>query len=200
MTEAEVFILSDQALNAVVRQIKDDQWGMKLPEWFDLGSSQNRDELDLKKIVNYHAYDDAWVPATLSGQAIDDHTGVPATMDEDLLGDDPKASFAAIVDKAVAAAKMADLDKVVHLSYGDFPAREYFKHITSFRGFRTFSIAKLIGVSTKMPDDLVQGMWDEIAPEVENWRAMGVFGPPIEISDDAPLQDRLLAMCGRDPR
>ncbi len=88
----------------------------------------------------------------------------------------------------------------MHLSYGDFPAREYLKHITSFRGFRAFSIAKLIGVSTKLPDDLVQGMWDEIAPEVESWRAMGVFPPPLEIADDAALQDRLLAMCGRDWR
>lgn len=200
MTEAEVFILSDQALNKVVQQIREEQWDMYLPEWFQLGRTQDRSSVTLGTVINYHAYDEAWVPATLSGQAIDDHTGVPASMDEDLLGDDPKASFQALVDKAVAAAQAADLDKTVHLSYGDFPARVYLTHITSFRGFRAYDLAKLIGVDTKLPDDLVQGMWDEFVPEVENWRAMGVFGPPIEIDDDAPLQDRLLAICGRDPR
>jgi hypothetical protein len=63
--------------------------------------------------------------------------------------------------------------KIVHLSYGDFPAREYRKHITSFRGFRAYDIVKWIGVNTQLPGDLVQGMWDEFVPEVEVWRAMG---------------------------
>ena len=64
----------------------------------------------------------------------------------------------------------------MHLSYGDYPAREYLKHITSFRGLRVYDIAKFIGADTTMPDDLVQGLWDEIAPDAEQWRQMGVFG------------------------
>src|SRR5665213_768751 len=152
MTEAEVYILSDQALVNVVDQITDEQWGMKLPEWFQLGGSQDRSTLDLKAIVNYHAYDDAWVPEVLAGKTAEE---VGTKYDGDLLGQDPKASFRAIAEKAIAAAKTADLEKIVHLSYGDFAAKEYFKHITSFRGFRAYSIAKLIGASTKLPDDLV---------------------------------------------
>ena len=44
-----------------------------------------------------------------------------------------------------------------------------------------------------MPDDLVQGLWDEIAPEAEQWRQMGVFGAAVEVPESAPLQDRLPA-------
>jgi uncharacterized protein (TIGR03086 family) len=200
LTEADVFVLADLAVNRVVQQIRPDQWSMPIPDWFPLARAADRSTYDLRKIVNYLAYDEAWVPATLNGQATDDHTGVPSSMDEDLLGEDPAHEFQALADKALAAAKATDLDRIVHLSYGDFPAREYLKHITSFRGFRAHDIAKLIGADTRLGDDLVQGMWDEFAPEIESWRAMGVFGPAVEVAPDAPLQDRLLALCGRDPR
>ena len=194
MTEVEVYIASENALSNVIKQIKPDQWSMKLPEWFELGSSQDRDKLDLKTIVNYHAYDTAWVPDTLAGKTIAE---VGAKYDGDLLGEDPAGSYAKLAELAIAAAKTADPDKIVHLTYGDFPTREYFKHIMSFRGFRAYSIAKLIGADTKLPDDLVQGMWDIISPEVEDWRKMGVFPPPVEVPADADLQTKLLGMCGR---
>lgn len=196
MSEAEVYIASERALTNVIKQIKDDQWNLELPEWFELGSSQDRAELDLKQIINYHAYDTAWIPETLAGATIAE---VGSKYDGDLLGSDPAASYERYAEAAIKAAETADLDKLVHLTYGDFPTREYLKHITSFRGFRAFSIAKLIGVSTKLPDDLVQGMYDMIAPEVEDWRKMGVFGPPVEVPADADLQTKLLGMCGRKP-
>ena len=193
MTEAEVFILANNALNKVVQQIKDDQWGMKLPDWFKAGRTAS--DVDLKTIINYHAYDDAWVPDTLAGETIDE---VGTKYDGDLLGDDPRASFAAIVEKSNAAvAAVTDFDNLVHLTYGDYPTREFLKHTTSFRGFRAYDVAKLIGTDTQLPADLVQGMWDEIAPEVEDWRKMGVFGSAIEVAADASLQTKLFALCGR---
>jgi hypothetical protein len=60
-------------------------------------------------------------------------------------------------------------------------------------------IAKWIGADTRLPDDLVQGMWDEFVPEIEEWRAMGVFGPAVPVPEEASLQDRLLGLAGRDP-
>ena len=87
----------------------------------------------------------------------------------------------------------------MHLSYGDFPARVYLKHITSFRGLRVYDIAKFIGANTTLPPDLVQGLWDEIEPHAEDWRKMGVYGPAVEVPEDAPLQDRLLGLTGRRP-
>jgi len=119
--------------------------------------------------------------------------------DGDLLGDDPIVSFKAIADKASEAAKVADLNRATHLSYGIFPTKEYLKHITSFRGLRAHDIAKVIGASPDLNPELVQGMWDEFYPEAEEWRKMGVFGPKVEVPEDAPLQDKLLALTGRDP-
>jgi hypothetical protein len=194
MNPGQVFILADRALENVVKQIKPEHWDLKVPD----DMSPRQPGSTLRQIVNYHAYDEAFVPETLAGKTIAE---VGDKYDGDLLGDDPAAGFSRIVDATVAVVeKFTDFDKNVHLSYGDFPAGEYLKHITSFRGFRAYDIAKFIGAGTKLPDDLVQGMWDEFAPEIEQWRAMGVFGPAVQVPETADLQSRLLGLAGRNPQ
>lgn len=195
MKEPEVFIKAEHALKAVVDQIRDDQWAMEMPPEFYTRADTRP---TLHEVINYHAYDDAWVPDMLAGRAMDE-VGADA-FKGDLLGDDPKGNFAAIVAKACAAAEaLSDLDRTVHCSFGDYPAREYLWQITSFRGLRAHDIAEVIGVDSSLPADLVQGMWDQLTPHAEEWRAIGVFGPKVEVPDNAPLQDRLLALTGRQP-
>jgi uncharacterized protein (TIGR03086 family) len=195
MNEPEVFVLADRTLNRVIAQVRDDQWELTMPSSFLM---TNDNVATLREIVNYHAYDDSWVPDTLSGKTMDE-VGRDK-FDGDLLGDDPKASFAAIVERACAAAReLDDLDRVVHLSFGDYTAREYFWQINSFRALRAHDIAQVIGADTKLPDDLVQGVWDEVSPNAEEWRDIGVFPAAVPVPDDAPLQDRLLGITGRPP-
>jgi hypothetical protein len=50
-----------------------------------------------------------------------------------------------------------------------------------------------------LPDDLVQGMWDELSPVADQWRQYRAFRPRVAVPDDAPLRDRLLGLTGRDP-
>jgi uncharacterized protein (TIGR03086 family) len=196
MTEPEVFVLADRTLNGVVSQIRDDQWEMQMPSSFPTRQADHRPTL--REIINYHAYDDAWVPDMLAGRSMDE-TGRDK-FKGDLLGEDPKASFAALVDKACAAAEsLDDLDKTVHCSFGDFAAREYLWQINMFRGLRAHDIAKAIGAHSRLPDELVEGIWDEVNPHAEEWRAIGVFPKAVSVPEDAPLQDRLLGLTGRDP-
>ncbi|MPZ67678.1 MAG: TIGR03086 family protein [Pseudonocardiaceae bacterium] len=149
-------------------------------------------------MIDYHAYDDAWVPDMLAGRTMDEVGR--AKFDGDLLGADPKAGFAAIAKAACAAAQnLDDLDRIVHCSFGDFPAREYFWQINGFRGLRAHDLARVIGVEPNLPDELVQGMRDEISPNAEEWRAIGVFPAAVPVPEDAPLLHRLLGLTGRDP-
>lgn len=195
MTEQDAFVIADEALAAVIDRIGDDQWTMPIPAWFLTGGAQG--DRDLRAIVNYHAYDDAWVPDVLAGKTMAE---VGDAFDGDLLGDDPRASFHAVVGRATAAARqLEDPDRVVHLSYGDFPAREYLKHVISFRGFRVYDIAKLIGADTKMPDDLVDVLYEMVVLDIEQWRAIGVFPPALEPPEGADRQTRLLCLSGRQP-
>jgi hypothetical protein len=200
LTEPELFIAADGAFAGVIAQIKEDQWGMTLPAWFQVGGS-GAPGLTLKNIINYHTYDEAWVPAVLSGLKLADAENVPTSMDDDLLGDDPIDAYTAKMNSAIAAVRSIDnLEMITHLSYGDWKASDYLLHVASFRGFRAFDIAKLIGISTTLPDELVQGMWDAYSPNFDEWRAMGVFQAAVPVADDALLQDKLIAGSGRNPR
>jgi uncharacterized protein (TIGR03086 family) len=197
MNERDVFVLADRALNGVVAQIADDQWDMQMPASFARrGDAANVPTL--RTIIGYHASDDAWVPDMLAGRTMDE-VGKTA-FSGDLLGRDPKGSFAAIVEKACAAAlQLDDLERTVHCSFGDFPAAHYLRQTTSFRGMRAWDIAKVIGVDPTLPDALVQGLWDELTPVAEGWRQIGVFPAAVPVGDDAPLMQRLLGLTGRDP-
>ena len=196
MKEPEVFVLADRALARVVAQVRDDQWETVLPATF---ATRHRPEPpSLWTLVNYHAYDDAWVPDMLAGRTMQE-AGADK-FDGDLLGDDPSANFEAIVERAcTAAAAVRDLDAVAHLSFGDYSVREYFWQINQFRGLRAHDIAQVIGVEAALPAALVYGMWDEVSPHAEEWRAMGVFPPSVPVPGDAPLLDRLLGLTGRPP-
>ncbi len=196
MHEQDLFILANTTLQGVIDQIRPDQWDMTMPS--DFATSDPSKSITLREVVNYHAYDDAWVPDILAGRTMAE-VGQDA-FKGDLLGDDPKASFARIVAAAVEAARgLDDPDRTVHISYGDFKAREYLRDISTFRGLRAHDIAAVIGVDSILPPELTQGLWDQIAPHAEEWRAIGVFGPKVEVPNDAPLQDRLLGLTGRQP-
>jgi hypothetical protein len=192
MAERDVFILAEEALAGVIDQVRPEQWEQVTPEWFATGG---QGDATLREIVNYHAYDSAWVPDVLAGK-----TSAEVGDAFEHVKTDPDVNYREYSDAAVAAARaLDDPARTVHLSYGDFAASEYLKHVTSFRGFRAYDIARWIGVSTQLPAELVQGMWDQLAPEMDAWRAMGVYGAAVAVPDDAPLQDRLLGMAGRDP-
>src|SRR5579864_3283206 len=161
MQENEVFVLADRTLHGVVQRIRDDQWSMLMPDSFLTRASDHRPTL--REIINYHAYDDAWVPDMLAGRTMQE-VGDDA-FKGDLLGDAPRENFAKIVDTACAAAQaLTDLDRTVHCSFGDFSAREYFWQINMFRGLRAHDIGRVLGIDPHLPSELVQGIWEEISP------------------------------------
>jgi len=189
VTIQELFIMSNQALQKVVAQIKDEQWELMMPP----GSS--RQPTNLKDAIRYHTYDDAWVPDVLAGKTKEE---VGDQYEALRTNDDVQANYVKYNERANNAVRdFTELDRVTHLSYGDFPARDYLQHIISFRAFRSYDIAKLIGVDTSMDDDFVQALLDEFSPVIESYRQMGVFPPAVKVPDDASPQTKLLGMVGR---
>ncbi len=192
MSQVDLFIHSEQALADVIDKIRPEQWDSPKPAWFATGG---QGDATLRQIVNYHAYDTAWVPDVLAGKTM-------AEVGEayEHIKTDADCDYRAYSESAIAAARaLADPDRAVHLSYGDFPARVYLQHTSSFRGFRAYDIARWIGASTQLTPQLVREMWDELVPEMEEWRKIGVYEPAVEVPEDAPLQDRLIGLSGRDP-
>ena len=87
----------------------------------------------MRTLINYHAYDDAWVPDMLAGLTMDE-AGVGQVRRRPLWARTPwRASRPSWTGPARRAAAVTDLDAVAHLSFGDYPVREYFWQINQFR-------------------------------------------------------------------
>jgi uncharacterized protein (TIGR03086 family) len=189
MKQRELFLMSDAALRDVIDRIRPEQLELPVPgEW------SQTPEPTLLDVVAAHAYDEAWVPDVLAGRTIDEvgdkHGG-------DLLGGDPLESYDRLNDAATVAVNRAlDPDDIVHLSYGDFPVTTYLEHISTYRAFQAWSIAKHVGLDYSLPPELVDALYEIVVPQIDDWRAMGVFGPAVDVPQDADRETRLLGMTG----
>ncbi|NAZ86660.1 DinB family protein [Kineococcus indalonis] len=195
--ERDLFVLADEALLAVVRQVREEQW--ELDTRAEVSTSDEERAYSLREIMNHHAYEDAWVPAMLAGRTMaevgeDAHRG-------DLLGADPVAAFERHVRGAIAAVRaLEDPERTVHCSFGDFTARDYLWQTISFRALRAVEIARLVGADDQLVPELVEPLLAYFRANAEQWRAWGVLGPELPAPQDATAQERLLALTGRRPR
>jgi uncharacterized protein (TIGR03086 family) len=188
----ELFIRTNQALNDIVQQVKQEHMELTVPKHMAFHDGQT-----LRDSINICAYENACVPRMLAGEQ-----NVPsnAELTEDYLKDDFAASFAALTESANQAVRDCDdLERTVHMSYATVPARDYLKDIVVQRSTAAFDIAGLAGVKFAWPDELVEAIWDVTQPYASMLREYGVFPPEVTVSSDASLQDKLIAMTGRQP-
>jgi uncharacterized protein (TIGR03086 family) len=66
-----------------------------------------------------------------------------------------------------------------------------------------WDLAKATGQDATMPPEEVEALWETLSampPEWWKWQVEnGHYAPAVRLPDDAPLQDRLVALIGRDP-
>jgi uncharacterized protein (TIGR03086 family) len=189
MKQKELFLQADAALRSVIDRITPAQLALPSPaEWSRTPDPTVRD------IIADHARDEAWVPDVLAGRTIDE---VGDRYAGDLLGDDPVASYDRLNDLATAAVDSdLDPDKTVHLSYGDFPVTVYLEHISTYRAFQAWLIPKHLGIEYSLPAALVDELWEQVVPQIDDWRAMGVFGPEVDVPSGADRETQLLGKTG----
>lgn len=189
MNQKELFIQSDAALRSVIDRLQPAQLALAAPAGWSRAENPT-----LRDILAAHAFDEAWVPDVVAGSTIDE---VGDRYAGDLLGSDPIAAYDHINELATAAVLASDdLDATAHLSYGDFTLGEALEHMSIYRAFQAWSIAKFVGLDYSLPHDLVEGLWERVMPNVELWRSMGVFGPEVEVPADADRQVELLGKTG----
>jgi uncharacterized protein (TIGR03086 family) len=168
-----------------VHAVGADQWSAPTPctEW------------DVRALVNHLAVEQLWVPPMVDGRTVAD---VGDRFDGDQLGDDPVAAWDAAA-AASAAAFGADgaLDRTVHLSYGDRPAREYCREMVLDLAIHGWDLARATGGDEHIDPDLAALAHEHLAPIIDNWQDAGIFARRLPVPDDADLQTRLLAMTGR---
>jgi uncharacterized protein (TIGR03086 family) len=186
--EGDVRNLHERAIRsfgAQVQQIKDDQWDAATPcsEW------------DVRALLNHIVGENRWMPPLLEGKTIAE---VGDRFEGDLLGDDPKGAWEDSAAEAVAAVH-ADgaMDHIVHLSFGDFPGRDYTMQLFADLLVHGWDLARAIGAEERLDPELVEVCAAWFTPLEETYRGAGAIGPRPELPPDADSQTRLLAAFGR---
>lgn len=187
--EQRLFLAADAALREVIDQLKPADLGLAAPTEWTTDKSPT-----LRGVLAAHTRDEAWVPDVIAGKTMDE---VGDAWRGDLLGDDPIGNYDKYNDLATAAvSRPIEDDQVAHLSYGDFPVGTFFEHTSFYRGFQAPLIAKLAGIPFAMSDELIDLLWSAVEPQIDQLRAIHVFGPPVQVPDGANRETLLLGMTG----
>ena len=189
----DTFIDANSALTDLVLRVRPEHLAIEVPAYARFHDGQT-----LRTSLNLMAYENQCVPRVLAGE-----TGLATNpeFDGDLLGDDLAGNYERLASEANASVRAhADLEQIVHISYGDVPAGSYLSDISLNRALALYDAAALTGLKPDMPDEAIHAIHAIAVENGDLLRQMGIFPPEIAVSDDATAEDRFLAYIGREPR
>lgn len=159
-----------------------------------LDNSTPCSEWNLKTLVNHIVNEVLWVTDLLAGKTISE---VGSKYDGDLVGTTPYQAWQKAAEAARKAVEIADLEQVVHLSYGDVSAEHYISEIASDMLIHTWDVDQSIKCSLRIDDDVAQAIYDLTLPKKDEMAGSGLFGEPLNVPADAAIRTKLLALFGR---
>ena len=173
------------AFGARVHGVAGDRWAAATPcpDW------------DVRALVNHLVYELRWSVPLLAGRTVAE---VGDRFDGDLLGDDPVGRWDGAAHEALAAVDdEGAMDRTVHLSFGDFPGREYAMQLFADLVIHGWDLGVATGQDTRLDADLVDACAVWFAGVADGYRQAGAVGPRLDVPPDAGPQERLLAAFGR---
>lgn len=173
----------------VIRHIRDEQLGARTPCV----------DYDVKALLNHLLY---WGPS-LVGAAYKKSVAPPAAseQDVDLASGDWAEGVEAHLDELVTAWSDPDAWEGVTQMGGPMklPASMIGGMVLGEMVVHGWDLARATGQSPTWPDDVLEPVLAGIRTSAEQGRQMGVYGPEVPVSPDAPPLDRLLGLTGRNP-
>lgn len=151
-------------------------------------------EWDLRTLLNHMVYELSWVPDMLAGKTVAE---VGAVYDGDLVGDDPAAAWEKAKVAAVAAVEAADLNAMVHLSYGDVSAEHYIREVASDMSIHGWDVGQSEQCNIIIDGDVAQAIYDFMLPRSKELRASNLFGTEVPTAPNDTIQTKLLGLMGR---
>ena len=145
-------------------------------------------------LLSHMLYELAWVADIVNGQTVQQ---VGKKYDGDLIGDDLLGHWANYREVAGAAIDAADLDKIVHLSYGDVALRDYLMEAGSDEAIHAWDLAESLGQHLRYDEPLLDELYTRAQDEADTIASSNLFGPRVDVPNDADDQAKLLAIYGR---
>ena len=175
-------------VNRLVDGLDDDQFGKQTPctEW------------KVRDLVNHLV--SGTTMFAVSAETGDVPPDVMASLQGDLLGDDPKQAWKASSTRALAAfSKPGIMEQTVKLPFGGMPAGVALTIAIFDVTTHACDLAQATGQQiqdTELIDTALEAGKQMIGPDM---RVPGMFGPEQPCADDGSSVDKLLAFAGRQP-
>lgn len=184
-----LFVQGQQAFSLRVARVATGQWDAPTPcsRW------------TVAELVDHLIDEHRYAPLLLAGMSVEDAAARIAAMPSPAdTGREAAWQEAATFSEAAFFAEGA-LDREVALTRGPTPARDYLDEMTFDLCVHAWDLGRAVGAPERLPDELVEAVF-VAASDFGDLAASGFFDAPVQVADDAPVLDRLLALTGRDPR
>jgi uncharacterized protein (TIGR03086 family) len=168
-----------------VRQIGEHQWQAATPD----------EQWNVRDLVSHVVGEDLWAPPLLAGSTIAE---VGDRFGGDVLGTEPKGAWKSASAAAVRAVEGdGAMDRIVHLSFGDFSGREYTMQLFADHLIHAWDLARAIGADERLDIGLVAPCATWFDGVEDAYRSAGAISARLPLPDDADPQAVLLARFGR---
>ncbi|NLU83758.1 TIGR03086 family metal-binding protein [Rhodococcus sp. HNM0569] len=171
-----------------------DEFSRRVAAIGDWNAATPDTEWTVTDLVRHAIEEQQWVPPLLAGRTVADADADIAPLHGDMREEWQRYARAASDAWAATAP-----DATVHLSFGDFRADYYLRQQTSDLTIHAWDLARATGTDDTLDATLVQAVWEDLAPQRDMLAASGLFAAPVDVPESAPVQDRLVALTGRDP-
>lgn len=129
--------------------------------------------------------------------------GEPVDLDAEHLGDDHVAAYRKAAADAVAAFREPGaLDRTFTMPWGEMPGRAALGTALAEAAVHGWDLARAAGQPSSLDGDVaeaVHAMTTSMMQPLGRYPRGGAFADPVEVPDDAPVTDRMLAYLGRRP-
>src|SRR3954451_9026672 len=192
--ELDMFLTAQRAFTDRVHAVGEDQWQLATPcrDW------------TVADLVGPLIEEHRWAAPLLHGQDLESAGKIVAGSRKLPVDGGVGANLAEEWDEAAVEASDAFSaggapGRTVSLSRGPTPARVYVAEMIFDLVVHAWDLGRAIGYDQPLPGDVVKAVYAE-AKNFGDLAASGLFDQPVEIPEDAPTVDKLIALTGRDPR
>ncbi len=170
------------------------EFAQRLQQVTDWDAPTPDPEWDVRGLVKHVIDEQRWVAPLVSGRPL-----AEAGADIEPVGDDLHAEWTRYSESATVAWSAADPKATVQLSRDVVTVEEYLREQVGDVIVHTWDLARATGGPEELDPELVEAAFT-IFTSQEDKQAVCIFAPRVAVDVDAPLQHRLLALAGRDPR
>ncbi|MFN2518197.1 MAG: TIGR03086 family metal-binding protein [Jatrophihabitantaceae bacterium] len=188
-----LFASAQREFGLRVHAVGEDQWMAPTPDT----------EWTVADLVEHVIEEHRWAAPLLHGQDLDSAAKVVEGSRSLPVDGGVGANLAQEWDEAATASAEAftapgALERDVELSRGPTPVRRYAEEMVFDLTVHAWDLGQAIGFGDPLPDDLVCAIYAEVAA-LGDLSGSGLFAPPVDVADDAPTIDKLVAITGRRP-